>query len=105
MNSADPDEMPPYAAFHLGLHCLPKYLFTRKRVKRYSAFCEKLISLKDQDMKKYLLLKPGRSFINFITLYLIYRQTAKALASAQSQNPELLLLTPSMDIDKDLGQK
>ena len=27
-NSADPDEMPPYAAFHVGLHCLPKYLFT-----------------------------------------------------------------------------
>ena len=27
-NSADPDEMPPYAAFHLGFHCLPKYLFT-----------------------------------------------------------------------------
>ena len=28
-NSADPDEMQHYAAFHLGLHCLPKYLFTR----------------------------------------------------------------------------
>ena len=27
-NRADPDEMPPYAAFHLGLHYLPKYLFT-----------------------------------------------------------------------------
>ena len=27
-NSADPDEMPPYAAFHLGFHCLPKCLFT-----------------------------------------------------------------------------
>ena len=27
-NSADSDEMPPYAAFHLGLHCLPKYLLT-----------------------------------------------------------------------------
>ena len=27
-NSADPDEMPPYAAFHLGLLCLSKYLFT-----------------------------------------------------------------------------
>ena len=27
-NSADPDEMPPYAAFHLGLYCLPNYLFT-----------------------------------------------------------------------------
>ena len=26
-NSADPDEMTHYAAFHLGLHCLPKYLF------------------------------------------------------------------------------
>ena len=26
-NSADPDEMQLYAAFHLGLHCLPEYLF------------------------------------------------------------------------------
>ena len=28
-NIADPDEMPYFAAFHLGLHCLPKnmYLF------------------------------------------------------------------------------
>ena len=26
-NSADPDEMQHDAAFHLGLHCLPKYLF------------------------------------------------------------------------------
>ena len=26
-NSADPNEMPHYAAFHLGLHCLPKNLF------------------------------------------------------------------------------
>ena len=26
-NSADPDEMQQYAVFHLGLHCLPKYLF------------------------------------------------------------------------------
>ena len=25
--SVDPDEMQPYAAFHLGLHCLQKYLF------------------------------------------------------------------------------
>ena len=22
-NSADPDEIPPYASFHQGLHCLP----------------------------------------------------------------------------------
>ena len=26
-NSADPDEMPHYAAFHLGLHRLSKYPF------------------------------------------------------------------------------
>ena len=26
--SADPDKMLPYMAFHFGLHCLPKYLFT-----------------------------------------------------------------------------
>ena len=24
--SADPDEMPHFAVFHLGLHCLPKYM-------------------------------------------------------------------------------
>ena len=33
-NSGDPDEMLPYAAFHLGLHCLPDYLFMSIRVKR-----------------------------------------------------------------------
>ena len=27
-NRADPDEMPPYVAFHLGLLCLPKYPYT-----------------------------------------------------------------------------
>ena len=26
-NSADPHEMPPSAAFHLGLYCLQKYPF------------------------------------------------------------------------------
>ena len=26
-NSEDPDEMVHYAAFHLGLHCLPKNAF------------------------------------------------------------------------------
>ena len=26
-NIADPDEIPQYAAFHLSIHCLPKYLF------------------------------------------------------------------------------
>ena len=26
-NCTDPDEMQHYAAFHLGLHCFPKYLY------------------------------------------------------------------------------
>ena len=34
-NSADPDEMLHHAAFHLGLHCLPKYLFTISRMKGF----------------------------------------------------------------------
>ena len=28
-NTVDPDEMQHYAAFHLGLHCLQKYLNTK----------------------------------------------------------------------------
>ena len=36
-NSADPNEIPHYVAFHLGLHCLPKYLF------------RDFLSLKDDD--------------------------------------------------------
>ena len=27
VNSANPDEMPHYVAFHLGLHCLPQNAF------------------------------------------------------------------------------
>ena len=33
-NSADPNEMQHYAAFHLGLHCLPKYKFRGSRKQR-----------------------------------------------------------------------
>ena len=33
-NSADLDEMPFYAAFHLGTHCLPKYLFISSQNKK-----------------------------------------------------------------------
>ena len=38
-DSADPDEMPPYAAFHLGLDCLLKYLFTRIQNEKGSTPC------------------------------------------------------------------
>ena len=29
-NSEDPDQMPDKVAFHLGLRCLQKYLFTER---------------------------------------------------------------------------
>ena len=32
--SADPDEMPPNAAFHLALYCFPKYCLSVSRMKR-----------------------------------------------------------------------
>ena len=34
VSSAEPDEMPSYVAFHQGLHCLPKYLFSSKHNER-----------------------------------------------------------------------
>ena len=38
VNSAEPDEMLHYAAFHLGLHSLPKYLSTSTQNKRVKPF-------------------------------------------------------------------
>ena len=34
-NSAEPDEMPHKAAFHLDLHCLTKYLFHKKSFEHF----------------------------------------------------------------------
>ena len=33
-SSVDPDEMPHYAAFHIGIHCLSKYLFRVSSIQR-----------------------------------------------------------------------
>ena len=50
-NSADPDEMLHCVAFHLGLHCLPKYLFmfmsfrsTKGKIIKNLSICDVLIS-------------------------------------------------------------
>ena len=37
-NIADADEMPHYAVFYLGLHCLPKYPFRHPRLPRGKAY-------------------------------------------------------------------
>ena len=39
VNSADPDEMLHYAAFHLSLHYLPKYAFTSHQYTKSKGFC------------------------------------------------------------------
>ena len=41
-NCTGPDEMPPYAAFHLCLHCLPKYLFTGMQNERVNICSNKV---------------------------------------------------------------
>ena len=41
-NSADPGEILHYAAFHLGLHCLPKYLFSG--IQNEENVCERMTS-------------------------------------------------------------
>ena len=46
-NSTDPDEMPPYVEFHLGLHCLSKYL-----VYQYSEWTG-LIQMVSEDKKPF----------------------------------------------------
>ena len=37
-NSANPDELQHYAAFHLGLHCLPKYLFRDSSIQSLNGY-------------------------------------------------------------------
>ena len=44
LNCVDPDKMQNYSAFHLGLHCLLKYLFN-KGFPVYKGFKEKGISM------------------------------------------------------------
>ena len=49
-NSTDPDEMQHYAAFHHGLHCLPKYLFRGFQSTKVTLFIPEIIwTLNTQD--------------------------------------------------------
>ena len=45
VNSVDPDEMPHLAAFHLGLHCLPKYPFRAFQVSKGLSGCENIAKI------------------------------------------------------------
>ena len=47
-NSADTDEMSTYVAFHLGINCLPKYLFAvvqNETGKSFSVFSKSALQL------------------------------------------------------------
>ena len=39
-NNEEPDEMPSYAIFHLGLYCFPKYLFIGINLRGSRKFCQ-----------------------------------------------------------------
>ena len=52
-SSADPDEMPRYVAFHLGIHCLAKYLFTGTCIQNERSF--KLIPFLTSKPKSYIM--------------------------------------------------
>ena len=39
-NSADPDEMPPYAAFHQGLHCLWRHIRSSEKEIHFGGTCD-----------------------------------------------------------------
>ena len=61
-NSADPDEMPHNAAFHLGLHCLQKYWFSGYQSFKGLKECGTVFyviksfiqSFQEKDLKQYM---------------------------------------------------
>ena len=73
VNSADPDEMPHFVAFHLSLHCLPKYSFRgfpcyikiQILVQKKNAFMKEKLE-KFVFIRKYLLFCCSHCYINCI---------------------------------------
>ena len=66
-NSADPDEMLPYVEFHLGHHCLPKYLFTSiQNEKVQVSFGSEVLKIDfSHDMTNWTLLGVSIKFQRF----------------------------------------
>ena len=73
-NTADPDEMQHYAAFHLGLYCLPKYRFRGfQYTKGYSSKIRSTSTISEKVMysqKKALYSTPMESINHGVFLSL-----------------------------------
>ena len=67
-NSTDPDEMPHYAAFHLGHHCLPKYPFWGYWSSRVKSIFKREIAIIFLSTK----LWPVFLFVDLQTLLLLF---------------------------------
>ena len=76
-NGADPDEMLPCVTFYLGLHCLPKYLFTgimqieRGYLNSLLPYQWQLLSLADNLSLRFKKNKQKRmqNYSSYITLF------------------------------------
>ena len=64
-NSADPDEMQHYAAFHLGFQCLPKNLFRGFQYTKVNVN-KNLVLIQRQSMVKIYPNKLIRQFYSFL---------------------------------------
>ena len=77
-NSADPDEMQHYAAFHLGLHCLPKDPFRDFRYTKYKVEGWCFISCLIYSMSiiiLYIMMEDNLSHVFFIEYVLDFRNS------------------------------
>ena len=66
---ADPDEMLTYAAFHLGMQCLPKYLFMVKAPNIAHLSLWTCIGYKKKETKLKKSIQPNKVII----LYYLHR--------------------------------
>ena len=78
-NSADPDRMPHTVAFHLGLHCLPKYLFLTSGLKR-----DQLCSSSDITSKIPLIIC-GSAMMTFLVMLSIVFSCLSAFCCLKSR--------------------
>ena len=83
--SVEPDEMPHYAAFHLGLHCLPKYRFRRfKHTKGHS-----IIHIKISNSFVFKVLEywfGDHVMRHFIWVFTVCQSTRLGVSSIQKVN-------------------
>ena len=67
-NSVEPDEMQHYAAFHLGLHCLPNYPFRVSSIQRVNLHDVKTVFVRCKQLAAY---EPVHRCMRFPTMWYV----------------------------------